>query len=225
MVRCDNCAIEVEDGVKYCPLCGKNLAEINPLPVSDEDRCNALLNISVEHRLSKEWDEAVSFAVKALKCNPQSAKAASTLALIYEERGLFDEASVWYKTVLEIEPDNQEASSSLYRVKKRIAGRNGAKQKNPIISFLEDHKLLIIALLTAIVIITMILSLVTGRKKSQQPIVVTPLPQQSSSDSMQQQPTPFATIPGDNQTTTTQEPQLLQQPVQQAPMLSSHTTI
>lgn len=114
MRQCKDCRIILENDVRFCPNCGKSVASGE----GDEPdlRLAALLTSASLHKIKKEWDAAIADATEALEIDPNNADVASLLAAIYEQKGNKDEAAVWYRIALDLDPKNAATRVRLDRV-------------------------------------------------------------------------------------------------------------
>jgi len=123
MRKCDDCKIILDDDVRHCPKCGKDLSPSAPAPrLAGSDVTSALASANL-HRIRAEWDEAIADATDALRLEPRNPDTASLLGSIYEERGMLDEALVWYQMTLELNPDSAPDQERLERVSESISAK------------------------------------------------------------------------------------------------------
>lgn len=131
MRKCDDCKIILDDDVRHCPKCGSDLAPdtcAQQLPSTDITSLLASANL---HRIRAEWDHAIADSTDALRLDPRNPDIASLLGSIYEERGMIDEALVWYQMALEMNPDSVPDQERLDRVSKLIlAGRKRGREES-----------------------------------------------------------------------------------------------
>jgi len=120
MRRCEDCKLILESDARFCPKCGKSVGE-SAEGESKAVRLAALLSSANLHKLRQEWSAAVSDAAAALEIDPNNADVASMLASIYEQQGNAEEAAVWYRIALELEPQNSAHRAALNRVTQRAA--------------------------------------------------------------------------------------------------------
>ncbi|MGC8863798.1 MAG: tetratricopeptide repeat protein [Armatimonadota bacterium] len=114
MRRCEDCKIILECDARFCPRCGKSVGATE----ADEPasaRLAVLLTSANLHRLKQEWKEAISDAVAALEIDPSNAEVAALLASIYEQQGNAEEAAVWYRIALELDPQDTASRAGLQR--------------------------------------------------------------------------------------------------------------
>lgn len=160
MHRCEDCKIILDNDVRYCPKCGKDIASDSgsaPDPIMDVPRLLAAANL---HKYRSEWDEAISAATDALRLEPRSADVTIMLGSIYEERGMLDEALVWYQMALEIDPSSGKAKAGRDRVGMLISARRKEAAATPTPDPAKRAKLYGIGIAAGIVLI--ILALVTA---------------------------------------------------------------
>jgi hypothetical protein len=160
MRRCEDCKIILEGDARFCPKCGKSVGTGREAEPPDA-RLGVLLTSANLHRVRQEWDAAVSDATSALEIDPNNAEVASLLASIYEQRGNADEAAVWYRIALELNPSNAANRARLERVT-RGAGTAPARAGN-------SRPVLIIAAAVALVVVTVMLTLALSRPRAETP--------------------------------------------------------
>lgn len=131
MQKCDDCRIILDSDAKHCPKCGKEIASdavSAPDPIMDVPRLLAAANL---HKFRSEWDEALSAATDALRQQPRNAEITLTLGSIYEERGMLDEALVWYQMTLELDPDSRQGKAGKDRLAMLISARRREAAATP----------------------------------------------------------------------------------------------
>lgn len=129
MHRCDDCKIILDDNVRYCPKCGSDLSSSASSLRQDDSDVISLLASANLCRIRAEWDEAIAAATDALRLAPRDPDIASLLGSIYEERGMLDEAMIWYQMALELNPSSVPDQERLDRVSKLVtATRRGETQ-------------------------------------------------------------------------------------------------
>lgn len=117
MRRCEDCRIILDRDARFCPKCGKELSEDNK--VEDVSRqIAALLALANLHRSRREWNAAIAEATRALELDSSSPEAAYLLGLIHEQRGDIEEAEMWYRAALDLDPDDPVIRSKLDRITK-----------------------------------------------------------------------------------------------------------
>ena len=122
MRKCEDCKVILDNDVRYCPKCGKNVGDQPRDGGPDSLEIGALLTSANLHRIRGEWDEAITDATEALKLDSSNADIASLLGNIYEQRGMLDDAAIWYQMAVELDPTSATDRARLQRVKDRIAG-------------------------------------------------------------------------------------------------------
>lgn len=127
MRRCEDCKILHNDDVRFCPNCGKS---IKPSESVNAD-VRTLIVSSKAHLLHQHFNDALDDANKAMKVEPGNPAIASLLASIYEETGKLDEAAVWYRAALDIDPSNAMDLARLELVNQRISIRSGNSVSKP----------------------------------------------------------------------------------------------
>jgi len=131
MRKCADCKIILDNDVRHCPKCGKEIASDaapTPDPIMDVPRLLAAANL---HKFRSEWDEALSAATDALRQAPRNAEITLTLGSIYEERGMLDEALVWYQMTLELDADSRQGKAGKDRVGMLISARRKEAAASP----------------------------------------------------------------------------------------------
>ncbi len=126
MRKCDDCKVILEDGVRFCPKCGKHIDAHTPHhTVSSE--VEELLTSANLHRMRREFDQAAAEASKAIQLDPNDPDAAALLASIFEEHGDLAEAAVWSKIATDLDPHSVVHKAQLERVSKAAVSQ--AKKK------------------------------------------------------------------------------------------------
>jgi len=120
MNTCPECGIEIEDGSRFCPNCGKTTD-------SQADAVKMLTDSANAHRLRGDYESAAADATAALKLDPENAHLAALLSTIYEDQGRYDEAAVWLRTALDIQPRDVAYSARLALLNERIAAATGRR--------------------------------------------------------------------------------------------------
>ena len=161
MRRCEDCKIILEDEVRFCPKCGKGVGAGREGGRPDV-RLGALVTSANVHRVRQEWDAAVCDATCALEIDPNNAQVASVLALIYEQRGNADEASVWYRIALELDPQNAANRARLERVSRGVG-------TSPVRAGDRRRTLIAAAVAVALVVVTVMLTLAFSRPRAEAP--------------------------------------------------------
>ena len=138
MRKCEDCKIILDDDVRHCPKCGKDLANSEaqppaaPEPIMDVTKLLAAANL---HKFRSEWDEALAAATDALRLDPRNPEVTHTLGSIYEERGMLDEALVWYQMTLELDENSKAGKAGRDRVQMLMSARRkeaaATPQKDP----------------------------------------------------------------------------------------------
>lgn len=123
MRRCKDCKIILEDSVRYCPKCGKNVQEDGFIETPNA-QIGILITSANLHRVRQEWDKAIADATEALNMDPNNAGTVSLLANIYEQRGMMDEARIWYQAALELNPGGTADKARLDRINAQIVDEN-----------------------------------------------------------------------------------------------------
>jgi hypothetical protein len=125
MRRCEDCKIILDNTVRYCPKCGRSVAPGGISADAPNSDVSSLLASANLHRIRQEWDAAVSDATEALKLEPKNADIASVLGEIYEQRGMHEDALIWYQMALEMNPDSAPDKMRLEKLTSRITGSMG----------------------------------------------------------------------------------------------------
>ena len=129
MRKCSDCRIILEPDVSYCPQCGKQVDGTAAKKRPSSVEVGALLTSANLHRLREEWEEAARDAARALGLDPENAEIASLMGTIYEQRGMPDEAAVWYRMALQLNPDSAADRARLTRVETQMAGSTARKNR------------------------------------------------------------------------------------------------
>jgi len=120
MRQCEDCKITLDDDVRFCPNCGRSVADAAPAGGGPNHELGALLTSANLHRVKQEWDSALADAFAALEIDPNNADIASLLASVYEQRGELDEAVIWYRIAIELNPRSSADAVRLERVSRAL---------------------------------------------------------------------------------------------------------
>lgn len=123
MRRCEDCRIILDDDVRFCPKCGKDLTVSAPAALRVDTDVAPLIASANLHKIRAEWDEAIDDATSALRLAPRDPDIASLLGGIYEERGMSEEAVIWYQMALELNPNNTQDQERLDRVTRSVSAK------------------------------------------------------------------------------------------------------
>lgn len=167
MHRCEDCRIILDDDVRYCPKCGRDLTASASTSGYGGSDVSSLLASANLHKIRAEWDDAIDSATDALRLAPRDPDIASLLGSIYEERGMLDESMIWYQMALELNPGSAPDQERLDRVSKLVAAnRRGATES--FFLFEKRTKLWAWAL-GAVFVVVVLLALVTTLVRNKQP--------------------------------------------------------
>lgn len=135
MRKCEDCKIILDNDVKHCPKCGKEIApDAAPAPATAPDPLmdvTRLLAAASLHKFRSEWDEALATATDALRLEPRNPSVTHALGSIYEERGMLEEALVWYQMTLELDENNKQGKAGQDRVGMLMSARRKAAAAAP----------------------------------------------------------------------------------------------
>jgi cytoskeletal protein RodZ len=119
------------------------------------------------HRMRKEWDDAIADATEALRIDPSNADIASLLGAIYQERGMLDDAVIWFQMALEMNPDSTSDRARLKQVKDAIAQGGMAAKSQDRLKTLENRTRLWAIGMAAIFIVVVVFALIlTGMRRN-----------------------------------------------------------
>lgn len=166
MRKCEDCKLILESDVRHCPKCGKSVADGPSTGASSGLEVSALLTSANLHRIRREWDEAVADLTEAMSRDPRNPDIASLLGGVYEQRGMLDDALIWYQMAAEMNPANASDAASLERVKTRLASQSPDRFQ----AFQKQTRLWA-ALLTAMFLLVVALAVVLIARR---PVVETP---------------------------------------------------
>ncbi|MHB9037839.1 MAG: tetratricopeptide repeat protein [Armatimonadota bacterium] len=121
MHKCEYCNIILDKSVRFCPKCGKEVSPGDGKKQMPKLEVGVYLTSANLHRIRKEWDEAVADATEALRLDPGNADIASLLGAIYQERGMLEDAVIWFQMALEMNPDSASDRARLKEVKTRMS--------------------------------------------------------------------------------------------------------
>ncbi len=186
MHRCKDCRIVLDDDVRFCPKCGRDLAVKKPHPANDKSNVEMLLASANLHKMRSEWDAAISDATDALRLDSRNPDVASLIGDIYIRRGMQDEALIWYQMALEIAPDNPGNKERLDKLSKEIADRRREEGIGSFMTFEKHTKAWTFSLAGVFVLIVAIALMITLLKPKTnvmpvaRPTMIAPEPSQMS---------------------------------------------
>jgi len=82
-------------------------------------------------RVRGHWDDAAEKCMAALRLAPDSASANSLLGDIYENQGRFEDAALWYRLALDVNPDSPADHLKLNRLSRRGDEGSASPQTKP----------------------------------------------------------------------------------------------
>lgn len=170
MLRCEDCRIVVEDDVRFCPKCGKELASEERAPKLDGSNVESLLASATLHKIRSEWEAAIADATDALRLDPRNPDIASLLGDIYAEQGMLDEALVWYQMAVELNPNSEVDRERLTRLSKEIAARRREERTGSFAAFEKHTKvwtLLLAAVFVLLVATALGVTLIRGKTQDE----------------------------------------------------------
>lgn len=101
-----------------------------------------------------------------LVIDPNNAGSAAAVGRIYEERGMLDEAAVWYRMALDRDPAELSYQTSLSRTNALIAARGRiAPKKSPTGSGITKTHIIVLAASLTVLLIALIVFLVSSASK------------------------------------------------------------
>ncbi|MCX6344654.1 MAG: hypothetical protein NT018_06235 [Armatimonadetes bacterium] len=127
------------------------------------------------HRIRQEWDAAINDATEALKFEPKNPDIPSMLGEIYEQRGMLDEAAIWYQMALEADPNNAADKTRLDRVSRKMASKN-ARAKDSFSAFNKNTKIGALVMAGVLLIIVCVAIIVSRNKNGQSNLSAPPKP-------------------------------------------------
>jgi len=155
MRQCPDCKIILDDDVRHCPKCGRGLGANTPSTGHD---ISTLLTSANLHRIRSEWDKAIADATEALRLDPKNPDITSLIAGVYEERGMLDEALVWYQMALELKPDSDADKARMDAISAKIAAKRKAAGTDSFRVF-EKRTKLWAAVLGSVFVIVVVLAM------------------------------------------------------------------
>jgi hypothetical protein len=155
----------LDEGVHFCPKCGKDLTLGDGTNQMPRLEVGAYLTSANLHRIRKEWDEAIADATEALRIDPDNADIASLIGAIYQERGMLDDAVIWFQMALEMNPDSAYDRARLKQVKDSIAQGDASHKPQDRLRMLEKRTRIWAIGMAFVVVLLFALSL-TGKHKN-----------------------------------------------------------
>ena len=150
----------------HCPKCGKDLTGNAPQPKSTATDVPGLLASANLHRIRAEWDEAIADCTEALRLGPHDPDVPSLLGSIYEERGMLDEALVWFQMALELNPDSGPDRDRLERVTSQIETKRSKRDAQSFQVFQNRTRLGAIGLGVIFVVVVLVAIFASGRNRT-----------------------------------------------------------
>jgi len=170
MLRCKDCRIVLDDDVRFCPKCGKDLAPDAHASKPGESNVESLLASANLHKIRSEWEAAIADATDALRIDPRNPDIASLLGDIYADQEMLDEALVWYQMALELNPDSEADRERLNRLSKEIAARRRKERTGSFAAFERHTKiwtLSLAAVFVLLVITALAMTLIKGKPQEE----------------------------------------------------------
>lgn len=168
MHRCKDCRIVLDDDVRFCPKCGRDLAPNTPASTPDGSNVETLLASANLHKMRSEWEASIADATDALRLDPRDPDIASLLGDIYAEREMLDEALVWYQMALELNPDSAPDKQRLEKLSKEIAAKRREEGTGSFKAFEKHTKVWTIAMagvFVLLVVLALMGTLLKGRHR------------------------------------------------------------
>ncbi|MCE5323059.1 tetratricopeptide repeat protein [bacterium] len=167
MLKCEDCNIILDEGTHFCPKCGKDLTSTDGTSRMPKLEVGAYLTSANLHRIRKEWDEAVADATEALRIDQNNADIASLLGVIYQERGMLDDAVIWFQMALEMNPNSAYDRARLKQVKDLIAqGGKASGSQDRLRTFENRTRIWAIGMAAVFIIVLILALIITGRHKT-----------------------------------------------------------
>jgi hypothetical protein len=169
MQKCEDCNIILDKSVRFCPKCGKEVSCGEGAKQMPKLEVGAYLTSANLHRIRKEWNESIADATEALRLDPKNADIASLLGVIYQERGMLEDAVIWFQMALEMNPNSTSDRARLKDVKAHMATIS-ARAKSPNQFSILDKRTRVWAGAIAVifvVVVALALMLAFGRRNQQ----------------------------------------------------------
>lgn len=193
MRKCEDCKVILDPDVRHCPKCGKLVADQPVTGGAPSPEVAALLTSANLHRMRSEWDDAVSDATEALRRDPRNPDIAALLGGIYEQRGMLEDAQIWYHMAIELNPLNAADRAALERVKQRLV----ASDPDRLREFQRRTRVwagAIAALFVGVMLIALIFTMGRSRQRPE-PVSQAGPPRSTRSRTYQATPAPPARAP------------------------------
>lgn len=196
MLRCKDCRIVLEDDVRFCPKCGKDLAPNASVSRPSESNVESLLASANLHKIRAEWEAAIADATDALRLDPHNPDIASLLGDIYAERGMLDEAQVWYQMALELNPRSETDRLRLEKLSEEIAAKRREERTSSFAAFQKHTRIWTISL-AAVFVLLVVTALAVTLFRTKSHDTATPKPKPTATAQPQVSlPTAEPTPPG-----------------------------
>ncbi len=161
MHRCKDCRIVLDDDVRFCPKCGRDLAPDARVSKRDGANVESLLASANLHKIRSEWEEAIADTTDALRLDPRNPDIASLLGDIYVEREMPDEALVWYQMALDLNPDSEPDRQRLDKLSREMTARRREEGTGSFKAFERQTKVWTMSLAAAFVLLVVLALAVT----------------------------------------------------------------
>jgi len=134
MRKCEDCKIILDPEVHFCPNCGREIDEQRSAREHEtRSRIGVLLTSANLHRARREWEQAIADVTEALQLDSSNLDAASLLGAVYEDRGSLDDALIWSRIALDLDPSSVGDRVRMERVSQRmVAEREGNRPKSAL---------------------------------------------------------------------------------------------
>jgi tetratricopeptide (TPR) repeat protein len=123
---------------------------------------DALVAEAAARRVRRDYTGAVAALIDALRIDPNNASVALLIAGVYEQRGMFDEALIWYQSAQKLSPENTTAANGIRELTSRVRFSPARAQSGPAGSNLKVW----IAAAAAILVLVVLAVLIRGAKQT-----------------------------------------------------------
>ncbi len=178
MRECPDCKVVVDDEAQHCPQCGKAVPHGEDKTDGLKAEIALLLTSAAEHRITKNYEKAASELTEALRLAPKNTHIMVLLADLYDSRDMLDEAMVWYRTAVEIDPSHDENREKLAELSARLRKKASDHVESSQLSWLPRNTVVLaLSGVLAILLLILVAAVISKRQPANTPVEQTSVPQ------------------------------------------------